>query len=85
MIRRTTTAVLLGGVLVWAGWEQPAAQQAVVSADERAGCEALLLTRNLTLTYAGVQSTGQGAAYCYVKGILPPAIGFHVQLPFPDD
>ena len=85
MIRRATVAVVLCGALLWAGRQSPMAQQPRVSASERDGCEALLLTRNLTLTYAGVQTTGDGTAYCYVKGILPPAIGFHVQMPFPDD
>lgn len=84
-MRRTLIAILLFGLLSWTQTGRPAAQAPAVSDDVRAGCEALLLSRNLTLTYAGIQTTGDGTAYCYVKGILPPAIGFHVQLPLPDD
>nr|ADI23194.1 hypothetical protein [uncultured Gemmatimonadales bacterium HF0770_11C06] len=49
---------------------------------EREGCEALRHLRNLTITYAGVAGA-DGVPYCYVKGILPPAIQFHIQLPLP--
>ena len=50
-----------------------------------AACEALLDLRNLTLTSARlVDSNTTGVTYCYVKGILSPAIGFHTQLPLPD-
>ncbi len=55
---------------------------AAIDAD-RAGCEALLHLRNLTITYAGLSETAGGTSYCYAKGILPPAIHFHVQLPLP--
>ena len=50
-----------------------------------AACEALLDLRSLTLTSARlVESDTTGVNYCYVKGILSPAIGFHTQLPLPD-
>ena len=62
-----------------------AGQTAAVAASERTGCEALLQTRNLTITYAGIATTRDGTTYCYVKGILPPAIQFHVQLPLPSE
>ena len=56
------------------------------SADVRAGCEALLDTRSLTITSARVvESDSANVSYCRVRGILPPAIGFHVQLPFPEN
>ena len=58
-------------------------QDAAATAADRAGCEALLHLRNLTVTYAGLAETGGRTSYCYVKGILPPAIHFHVQLPLP--
>jgi feruloyl esterase len=53
------------------------------AASDREGCEALFHLRNLTITHAGLSETGDGVAYCYVRGILPPAIHFHVQLPLP--
>jgi hypothetical protein len=80
---RTLTALFLFGLLVWSLEDRPRAQAPTVTDGERAECEALLLSRNLTLTYAGIATTGDDTAYCYVKGILPPAIGFHVQLPLP--
>jgi len=50
-----------------------------------AACEALLDLRSLTLTSARlVESDTTGVTYCYVKGILSSAIGFHTQLPLPD-
>ena len=82
-MRRISIAILLFGLMVWSAAEGPVAQTAVATESERAGCEALLQTRNLTITYAGVGTTRDGTAYCYVKGILPPAIQFHAQLPFP--
>ena len=51
--------------------------------DERAGCETLQQIRNLTVTHAGLAETDGGEPYCYVRGILPPAIHFHAQLPLP--
>jgi Tannase and feruloyl esterase len=51
------------------------------SADERAACAALKDMPNLTITVAEVREGSNGLTYCYVRGILPPAIGFHVQLP----
>ena len=54
-------------------------------AADRAACEALLHLRNLTITHAGLSDTAAGVSYCYVRGILPPAIHFHVQLPLPRD
>ena len=80
----TLVAIALAALLVWSYSGQPAAQSATVTADERAGCAALQQTRNLTITYAAVATTRDGTAYCYVKGILPPAIQFHVQLPLPN-
>jgi len=53
------------------------------NAADPAACEALLHLRNLTMTHAGLSETADDVAYCYVRGILPPAIQFHVQLPLP--
>ena len=59
-------------------------QAPAATAADRAVCEALLQVRNLTLTQAGL-AEADGVPYCYVRGILPPAIHFHVQLPLPRD
>ncbi|MCZ6624333.1 MAG: hypothetical protein O7B35_08910 [Deltaproteobacteria bacterium] len=49
-------------------------------------CEALMGTRNLTITSARLlAATETTPQYCYVKGILSPAIVYHVQPPLPQD
>lgn len=70
----TSVAVLLGNVA--------SAQSA--SDQQTATCEGLLDTRNLTLTSAGIRSTTDGTPYCYVRGIIYPAIHYHAQLPLPE-
>ena len=70
-------AILLFGLMLCSASGHPSAQTAMATESERAGCAALLQTRNLTITYAGIATTGDGTTYCYVKGILPPAIQFH--------
>ena len=85
---RLTTHIALAALMAAAlpSGSAVAAQGATATTGtDRASCEALLHLRNLTLTYAGLSETAGGAAYCYVKGILPPAIHFHVQLPLPRD
>ena len=82
-MRSTCIAFGLFALMVWSQSGQPAAQTAAVTESERSNCEALLQTRNLTITYAGVATTRDRTTYCYVKGILPPAIQFHAQLPLP--
>jgi len=49
--------------------------------DDAAACAELVLMPNLTITFAGVRQAQGGLSYCYVRGIIAPAIGFHVQLP----
>lgn len=80
-MRQLLIAFLLFGFMVWSQAGLLEAQTAPLTASARASCEALLQTRNLTITYAGIASTRDGITYCYVKGILAPAIQFHVQLP----
>ena len=82
-MRRLCIACVLSGLMIWHQSDVPGAQAPVDTGSERARCEALLQTRNLTITYAGVATTADGTTYCYVKGILPPAIQFHAQLPLP--
>jgi len=49
-------------------------------------CSALQDVRNLTITSASLRDNQQGAdPYCYVKGIISPAIHFHAQLPLPEN
>lgn len=67
------------------GFAEPvAAQSASVTATDRAGCEALTREASLTLLTAEVRELADGTPYCYVRGIIAPAIGFHVQLPLGD-
>jgi feruloyl esterase len=41
--------------------------------------------RNLTITSAGLRKTADATVpYCYVKGTIPPAIRYHLQMPLPD-
>ena len=52
---------------------------------ERA-CLALADTLNLTITSAKlIDAKGSTPRYCYVKGIISPAIQYHVQLPLPEN
>ncbi|MCP5348260.1 MAG: tannase/feruloyl esterase family alpha/beta hydrolase [Gammaproteobacteria bacterium] len=48
-------------------------------------CQMLLDTPNLTLTSARLRSTADGSPYCYVRGVISPAIHYHVQLPLPEN
>lgn len=50
----------------------------------RAACQALLNTTDLTLLSADLRSTGNGVSYCYVRGLIYPAIHYHAQLPLPE-
>ena len=85
MRRRQTLAFLFVLFLATAGRPEPPIHAQSVDSGA-AACEALLRVRNLTITSARlVDSDTTGATYCHVRGILPPAIGFHVQLPLPGD
>ena len=53
--------------------------------EERVNCEVLRHLRNLTITDARLTETESGEPYCYIKGIIAPAVQFHVQLPLPSD
>lgn len=60
------------------------AQQA--TANQIQACESLRQLRNLTITEAGMRGNDQSdSAYCYVRGIISPAIHFHAQLPLPEN
>jgi len=52
------------------------------SAEDVQACENLMRFRNLTIVEATIRDNNQSDdAYCYVRGIISPAIHFHVQLP----
>jgi feruloyl esterase len=54
--------------------------------EEQIACKALMGTRNLTMISARLlAATETTPQYCYVKGIISPAIVYHVQLPLPQD
>lgn len=60
------------------------AQQA--TANQIQACESLRQLPNLTITEAGMRDNDQSdSAYCYVRGIISPAIHFHAQLPLPEN
>ncbi|MDA1372450.1 MAG: tannase/feruloyl esterase family alpha/beta hydrolase [Proteobacteria bacterium] len=55
-----------------------------VTPQQAQACEALQDIRNLTITSAAIRANSQSdASYCYVRGIISPAIHFHAQLPLP--
>ena len=54
--------------------------------EEEAACLALTGLRNLTITSAElVAVTDSTPQYCYVRGVISPAISYHVQLPLPEN
>ncbi len=53
---------------------------------EITACESLQGLRSLTIIQAGIRENQQHASsYCYVRGIISPAIHFHAQLPLPQN
>lgn len=53
--------------------------------DHAAHCQSMVETRNLTIYRAQWRPGGDsGPAHCYVRGMIPPGIHYHVQLPPPD-
>ena len=58
----------------------------LVLSEEEQACGALTGIRNLAITSAEwVPATDSTPQYCYVKGIISPAISYHVQLPLPEN
>lgn len=54
--------------------------------EDETACKSLLATRNLTLQLAVlVEATETTPRHCYVKGVISPAIVYHVQLPLPQN
>ncbi|MDH3207888.1 MAG: tannase/feruloyl esterase family alpha/beta hydrolase, partial [Gemmatimonadota bacterium] len=80
MMRRVLNVVSVAAVL--AAVLPGGLRAQTVSPQERAECAALQGMTNLTIISAGIrEDPEEGLVYCYVRGILSPAIGFHVQLP----
>ena len=49
-------------------------------------CKNLEFLPNLTINSAQIRDNAQGGQpYCYVRGIISPAIHFHAQLPLPQN
>jgi len=54
--------------------------------EQQLACEALTQTPNLTITVAQlVEATETTPQYCYMKGVISPAIAYHMQLPLPEN
>ncbi len=54
--------------------------------EQQLACEALAQTPNLTITVARlVEATETTPQYCYMKGVISPAIVYHMQLPLPEN
>ena len=54
--------------------------------EQQLACEALAQTPNLTMTAAPwVEATETTPQYCYIKGIISPAIVYPIQLPLPEN
>ncbi|MBI2822131.1 MAG: tannase/feruloyl esterase family alpha/beta hydrolase [Acidobacteria bacterium] len=70
-----------------AAWLLPGAQAAaadVAPSKEEAACRALAQIPNLTIIAAELRvAAGATPQYCYVRGLISPAIHYHVQLPLP--
>lgn len=62
----------------------PLSGQTATAAD-RGACSALEQTPSLTVISAAIRETDDGLSYCYLRGVIAPAIGFHVQLPLQDN
>lgn len=63
----------------------PAFAQQINPAQE-AACNSLQQLRNLTITSAAIRENAlSDQPYCYVRGIISPAIHFHAQLPLPEN
>ena len=58
------------------------ARAQILDSDEKFACESLENIRNLTITSAKIRENDRSEdPYCYVRGIIAPAIHFHAQLP----
>jgi len=74
-------------VLLLAGSNCSAAQSAAPDMSEKEkACLALAGARNLTILSARLMhAAGAASQYCYVRGLISPAIHYHVQFPLPEN
>jgi len=73
---------VLAAVLAASGGFAQTTDQAL--SKEESACRALTNIRNLTILSAELRpATGSTPPYCYVRGLISPAIHYHVQLPLP--
>ncbi len=83
-IRHSITLGFVALALIQAGCGGLRGDQSL-SKQEQA-CLALTDVRGLTIIRAElVPSTDSTPSYCYAKGVISPAIGYHVQLPLPEN
>ncbi|MGH9786227.1 MAG: tannase/feruloyl esterase family alpha/beta hydrolase, partial [Terriglobia bacterium] len=84
---RYTAITLVAALFVAGSGEALAMPQAGGAASEKQrACQALTGIRNLTIISASlVNAKGTTPEYCYVRGLMQPAIHFHVQLPLPEN
>ncbi|MFT4862749.1 MAG: hypothetical protein ACI95C_001973 [Pseudohongiellaceae bacterium] len=82
--RQTSTRFVLAAAAAFSCLSALSAQAQTANAADQAACERLGDIRNLTITAAAIRQNDQSTeAYCYVRGIIAPAIHFHAQLPLP--
>ena len=82
--RRNPARLLLTVAATVSCFSSFSAQAQNISAMEQTACERLGDIRNLTITAATIRQNDQSTEpYCYVRGIIAPAIHFHAQLPLP--
>jgi len=84
---RYSTMVSATVLLLLANGSQMAAQTAGPnSSNPERACQALTGIRDLTIISASlVDAKGSTPQYCYVRGVINPAIHYHLQLPLPEN
>ena len=87
MARNRFSPMVSLAVLALAGSNCLAAQNAAsASSEPEQACSALTGVRNLTILSANrVPAKDSTPSYCYARGLIQPAIHFHVQLPLPEN
>ena len=73
-------------ILLAVAWVVQIGVQAEVDSDAEAACRALVRIPNLTILSAELrEADGSAPRQCYLRGLISPAIHYHVQLPLPSD
>lgn len=80
----STVLICLASVVISNAFGTPLGYEA--SSEEELACKALTKVRNLSIISAELaEATDSTTPYCYIKGIISPAIMYHVQLPLPSN